>query len=508
MSRSIRHFVVTAVLFSMLGSAADAATITVNSSGDSIANDGSCSLREAITAANGNLPSGAAAGECAAGAAVGQDQIFFAISGAGPHTLQPAGALPDIVSSLVINGYTQPGASANTLSGITQGFDAQILIRIDGSQSGALTKPGLNIVGPNGSSSVIRGLEIFAYNSPACCADSGIAVSGQAQNVVIAGNILRNSGSRGVMALGSGGGHQNLRIGGPLAADRNLIYAQTNGEGISLSDCQNCVIENNWIGLSRVGSQAIASGNLVGIHCSNSAGLQIRDNWIAGNLSAGVVLTSVQTQTIVRDNLIGGSFPNGRGIFISSNGMSGPNDNLIKKNIVTGNNQFGIGIISFSAGAPVLRNSLRGNRVYANGGVEIDLGGTSGDVNGITPNDVGDVDTGPNGIQNFPVLGPVQVAGSSISIPYAIDSADVLYALEFSFSSLCDASGNGPAGQMQRDPVELSGMQAIGTATFQLPAVAANGFVTATATGPDGTSEFSACRAYVFVDNLLTNGFE
>ena len=61
---------------------AGAATITVNSTADGAgANDGVCTLREAILAANTNTASGAAAGECVAGTA-GLDTIAFAIPGA------------------------------------------------------------------------------------------------------------------------------------------------------------------------------------------------------------------------------------------------------------------------------------------------------------------------------------------------------------------------------------------------------------------------------------------
>ena len=53
-----------------LPSAHGATTITVNLAGDTVANDGRCSLREAITAANTDTPSGAAAGECPPAAAL------------------------------------------------------------------------------------------------------------------------------------------------------------------------------------------------------------------------------------------------------------------------------------------------------------------------------------------------------------------------------------------------------------------------------------------------------
>jgi CSLREA domain-containing protein len=53
-----------------------AATITVSSAADVAANDGLCTLREAITAANTNTASGAAVGECVAGVS-GLDTIQF-----------------------------------------------------------------------------------------------------------------------------------------------------------------------------------------------------------------------------------------------------------------------------------------------------------------------------------------------------------------------------------------------------------------------------------------------
>src|SRR5437016_9982249 len=70
-------------------------TITVNSTADvANGNDGLCTLREAINAANSNSPSGPATGECAAGAINGtSDTIAFSVTG----TINLAGALPDIV---------------------------------------------------------------------------------------------------------------------------------------------------------------------------------------------------------------------------------------------------------------------------------------------------------------------------------------------------------------------------------------------------------------------------
>lgn len=45
-------------------------------------------------------------------------------------------------------------------------------------------------------------------------------------------------------------------------------------------------------------------------------------------------------------------------------------------------------------------NAIRGNQIYQNGGLGINLVGPYG----VTPNDSGDVDTGPNNLQNFPLI--------------------------------------------------------------------------------------------------------
>lgn len=488
---------------------ADAATITVNSSSDSVANDGACTLREAIVAANTDLPSGITAGECAAGTLAGQDQIVFAIAGSGVHTILVASGLPDIVSSLSIDGYTQAGASPNTVSALTQGFDGVLTIVIDGSQSGPVSKPGLRLVGPGASNVQIRGLRIQNFVSSGCCADTGIALSGDAQNITLIGNVLADNQARGFFNGTNGGLQNNVHIGGPNAADRNLIYGNLGAEGIALNDCQDCLIENNWIGVrAGPGGAPMAAGNAIGIALSNTPGTEIRGNWIAGNAGNGVALFSALQQVTLRDNLIGETFANARGVSISNNAGNAPTDNLLMGNRITGNTDYGVGILNFQPGNAVIRNVLRANRIYANGGIEVDLGANGGGANGVTTNDAGDVDSGPNALQNFPVLGVPSFSGSIMQISYAIDAPAASYTVDFSFSSQCDASGNGPAGTMLSNSIAIDGLPASGIAQVQLLSLPPVGFVSATATAADGTSEFSACQPYSFVDRVYTNGFE
>lgn len=87
-------------------------TITVNSLSDAASDDGQCTLREAITAANTDAASGLAPGECAAGS--GADTINFdpvVFAAPGPHLIQPR-ALPAVTANLFIEG---PGADVLTI---------------------------------------------------------------------------------------------------------------------------------------------------------------------------------------------------------------------------------------------------------------------------------------------------------------------------------------------------------------------------------------------------------
>ena len=77
---------------------ANAATFTVTNTNDS----GAGSLREAINDANSN------------GNPATMDIIEFTIPGSGVKTITVVTALPALTEKVTIDGYTQPGASANT----------------------------------------------------------------------------------------------------------------------------------------------------------------------------------------------------------------------------------------------------------------------------------------------------------------------------------------------------------------------------------------------------------
>src|SRR2546423_12452164 len=101
---------------------------------------GNCSLRAAIQESN---------------AIAGTDNIYFNIPGTGVKTISPGSPLPDITSAVYIDGYTQTGASQNTLQ---NGDNAVLTIELNGLNSGVAY--GLKIVA---GGCTVSGLVIHSF---------------------------------------------------------------------------------------------------------------------------------------------------------------------------------------------------------------------------------------------------------------------------------------------------------------------------------------------------------
>ena len=136
---------------------------------------------------------------------------------------------------------------------------------------------------------------------------------------------------------------------------------------------------------------------------------------------------------------------------------------------------------------------------------------------GITANDVNDIDTGPNEGQNSPVLTDGTANSSSITINGLLDvpadiSIPVNYRLAFYSSSSC--SDDGGVLPDRNGEVFLGAFVqpfASNSENFSitLNVASAQGFITATATSPGGsTSEISNCLIAPRPNNLFADGFE
>lgn len=483
-----------------------AATITVTSTADIAANDGVCTLREAITAANTDTASGAASGECAAGS--GTDDIAFNIPGAGAKLIATTAALPVITTPVRINGYTQPGASANS-NGSGLGSNAVFMIEID--HGAVANNYTFQISGPGAANSIVEGLVLSRSANSGCCANIGIYVS-NANGVWIRGNLFGTNVTATVVkgfqdrAVYVDNNTTGVIIGSSAAAlvpaYRN-VFAAAAGTAIGSSGTPTALtVRGNFIGTTPAGNAVLAASAVgIGIWLDNTVGASlVSDNVIAG--AGQGMRVRFSNGAVIENNLIGvavnGSSALGNGgaggiVVQDTNGVQFTNL-TIRTNTIANNSGPGITVVRGNAANVVRGIVMSQNVIHSNTGSEIDLSNTSS-ADGTTANDALDADTGANNLQNYPLLSPATGNGTTVSVPFTFNSEpNQNFVLEFFRAPACDASGHGGGatylGQLN---VSTDGAgNAAGTAS--LASALTSGAISATAThAVNGTSEFSTC---------------
>jgi CSLREA domain-containing protein len=436
---------------------------TTNDLDDGVCNVAHCSLREAINAANG---SGSAAGISFAIPAgdprhfyysndgvVGQvtndgshvlptsavdDTTIVGIDPDWPHSwwsILPTAVLPTATQSVVIDGYTQTGATANTL---TASDNAVLKIELDGASAGA-GSTGMRIAG---GGSILRGVVINRFSSHGVNLQSspGSTVTGNFIGTDVSGTLgvgLSNAGS-GVSCASN-----SMTIGGSSPALVNLISGNV-GDGILLSNSNSNLILGNFIGTKADGTTLLPNG------------------------ASGI-------------NVAGGS-----SVFSTIGGI-----NAGEGNTIGFNTRDGVRLADSGQG-----NAIRGNSIFANGSTASDLGIDLG-ADGITLNDDKDPDSGPNTLQNFPIITSALVTGSTRTITGTLNSTvGASFTIDFYQNTSCDTSGNGEGKTyLGSTSVVTDGTTGDVSFTFHPLVLTIGQQVTATATSDVGvnTSEFSTC---------------
>src|SRR5215204_2846667 len=305
-ARTFAFFALALVVVASIGvlaaKPAHASTFTVTTTDDS----GAGSLRQAIEDANSHANSGA-------------DTIEFNIpdtdtgcnATSGVCTISPSSALPLITDPVIIDGYSQPAASANTLA---VGNDAVLKIELSGPD--ALN--GLKIEADN---STVQGLIISNW-------ENGIwNVSDDpldpVTNVRIEGNFIGTDATGtvtdpdGISNNGDELGNTigvaltnavNNTIGGTTAGARNIISGS--GIGISISGGTENKIQGDYIGTNAAGDTRL--GNNQGVALSNAPNNTIGGttagarNIISGNGAWGIRISDAEsTGNKVQGNYIG-----------------------------------------------------------------------------------------------------------------------------------------------------------------------------------------------------------
>jgi hypothetical protein len=362
-----------------------------------------------------------------ANAAAGADVIRFLIPGGpGVKTIMVgAGGLPDVTDAVLIDGWTATG------------FTNSPLIQLDGTNAAGSTA-GINI---RASNCTVRGLIVHSFPDEGLEID-GITAAANGDNNVFEGNWiginsagqLRPNADNGILVTEDS---NNNRIGGTGANQPNIICG-SGGDGVLIRiNSDNNVVQGNFIGV-------LADG--VTSRPNTRFGVEILDN--------------------ADNNSIGGAA-------------------ALAANVIANSGLDGVGISTNDCDGVL----IQGNRIFANGGLGIDL-----EDNGVTNNDAGDVDGGANGRLNFPVIYGATVVGANLVVGGEARPGTTVEI----FLAAVDGSGHGEAQTfIGRGVVGATAGYTDATArrfafTFALGAIVPGNQVAATAIdGTNNTSEFS-----------------
>ena len=521
----------TAIAGNYIGLAADGSTIRANSShGVAVVSSAGATMVGGATSVSRNVISGNAGfGVYFASSTSGSSVLSNYIGTSATGTVARANLDGVWIDSSAGNTIGQAGAgnliSGNTYWGITVDGAGAVgntiranLIGTDAAGGAPLPNgaDGIRVTGA-ATATAIGGTAVADRNLISGNVGAGIKISDSGTSgTVVRGNYV-GTNAAGTAAIANAGNGVSLwfgasgnTIGGTAAGAGNLLSGNT-GTGLTVADTgtSNNTVQGNVIGLNAAGSATLgngAQGIWVGSGTqSNTFGGTAAGagNVIGGSFYAAIEINGATTTgNVVQGNTIGTNLAgtlnagNSAGVLVLAGAGSNPIGGTAAGagNVVANSTGVGIGIAGTGTG-----NAVLGNRVYASGGLGIDLRN-----DGVTSNESAaalDADTGANNLQNFPILSNATTDGVQVTIPGTLDSAaNGYYRVEFFASASGDASGHGEASRYLGSVNVATDGAGHGTFNAVLTAPVAIGeVVTATATASNAgytvftdTSEFAS----------------
>jgi Ca2+-binding RTX toxin-like protein len=335
-------------------------------------------------------------------------------------------AAGNVISSNRGNGVRieQAGTNNNVVVGNFVGTDGSGLVAVGnagrgvvvnaGAQNntvGGLTAAARNVVSGN----LIQGIDFLGVGTSGNVA-LGNYVGTDVTGMADLGNLVNGV----VIRLGATAN----TVGGTAAGAGNVISGN-DLDGVAILDpgTSGNLVEGNLIGTDKNGTGPLGNSvqgvAILGSATGNTVGglTAAARNVISANVKSGVVIRDVGTA----NNVLAGNFIGTDGSGNAPLGNAGDGvriDRGASANRVGGTAPGAGNVIAYSIGAGVsvndaasTGNSIRRNSIFQNVGLGIDLGD-----NGVTVNDPGDADTGPNDLLNFPVLTQATVAGSTLMV--------------------------------------------------------------------------------------------
>ena len=231
------------------------------------------------------------------------------------------------------------------------------------------------------------------------------------------------------------------------------------------------------------GNRAAGEANII---VSNQTGILVGDEGAVDNVISGNYIgTNSDLETGLGNSADGIAF-----LFNTPSTVGGASFEQ-EGNVIAFNGANGVSLLGRGGSSPLLGVAIVANSIFDNRGLGIDLGG-----NGITPNDFGDTDRGPNNLQNYPELRIAARSEVSTIIQGRLNARPGReFLLELFISVTCPSDPFGQ-GQLPVDQVLLEaptrGFRLIDVEVDPLPL---GTFVTGTLSDLDtqATSEFSEC---------------
>ncbi len=411
----------------------------------------------------------------------------------------------NMISANGLWGVTVTQAPANVFRGNIIGLDANgddagnTLggIRVENSSGILIGEPGQprNVISGNGGvgPAIGPGIQIVDAMSPMPWIRNNLI------GLDPTGMLARPNNNKGIVL------DYAARIGGPNANEGNYISGHTDlggGAGIIANlNAAGTVIQGNVIGLN-LANAAVPNG-YAGITVRTTGAVQIggqaagEGNVLSGNGSFGLSILRI----FGGDPLPSNTTVEGNSIGTDADGVPKPNANAginvmgtlhviggvaAASNRIAHNGGQGVRVFdTATSGVRIRRNEIRDNNAL---GIDIDPVGPA-------TNDTGDGDTGPNAQQNYPVLtSAVLSSGTDVTID-TTSFMNVSHDVDLFSVPSCDASGFGEGATY----LGTFNITSPGVQTVNVAAVTAGWYVTATASGPNGTSEFSQCRQVVVI---------
>jgi hypothetical protein len=502
-------------------------------------NTGQGSLRQFVVNANALTGEGSLA---QVGQTAGRETSIFMI----PNGVANPGQNTSYANQLTVGG-ANGGTARITLSsalpaisGTNTSLDGRTqTANVRATAGGAETNPGQ--VGTGGSVGT-SGTSLPSFDRPEVVINAAATqVSGTGTAVIVRGVAVENGG---IIVSGASSEVRDCLAGvrgdGTPGTVYTAAYGITIGAGSGITISHNYVrVNNSGIRGDATGANAVVELNEVdsptaapggghtntfdGILFINSASnVTVRYNLVQNQrgggiefgFGAGSVTGTVTENTMTTNGFVSAGTPSTETMGAVFYSLAGGTAVTFSSNIVTANAGPGVAVVQAS-GIVMTQNSIFGNGTATGLGIDLDPRTVDPNVyepsQGVSLNDNGDTDTGPNGLLNYPVIQFATIGSGNLTVVgwarpgslveffiAAPDATNFGEGQSYRFSGLEGSGADTEATASTYGPGAINGI-AQGTDTtnrfrFTVPVpsgVAAGTRLTATATLGGNTSEFS-----------------